>query len=84
MYIANDFWRWTLSSFPSFWTTKLGGINAGFHGNAFIRPSVIAENRITTPTDEPLLDAKQRDLVYFISFLLMRCEQGTSVLLRKI
>ena len=66
VYIANDRWRWILLSYPANFTTALGGFNAGFHGNAFIRPSVISENRIIPPGSH-LLDADQRDLVYFIT-----------------
>ncbi len=66
VYIANDRWRWALLSFPANLTTRLGGFNAGFHGNAFIRPSVISENRIIPPGSY-LLDAEQRDLTYFIT-----------------
>ncbi len=66
VYISNDSWRWMLFSFPANFTTRIGGFNAGFHGNAFIRPSVISENKIIPPGSN-LLDAEQRDLVYFIT-----------------
>ena len=66
VYISNDSWRWRLLSYPANLTTKLGGFNAGFHGNAFIRPSIISENKIIPPGSY-LLDAEQRDLVYFIT-----------------
>jgi len=66
VYISNDRWRWMLLSYPANLTTRLGGFNAGFHGNAFIRPSVISENKIIPPGSY-LLDAEQRDLVYFIT-----------------
>jgi len=66
VYISNDSWRWMLLSYPANLTTRLGGFNAGFRGNAFIRPSVISENKIIPPGSY-LLDAEQRDLVYFIT-----------------
>tara|TARA_R110002072_G_scaffold301977_1_gene483196 strand:- start:639 stop:1076 length:438 start_codon:yes stop_codon:yes gene_type:complete len=44
----------------------VGGFNAGFHGNVFIRPSNISENKIIPPGSY-ILDAEQRDLVYFIT-----------------
>lgn len=66
VYISNDIWRWNLLSYPANLTTRLGGFNAGFHGNTFIRPSIISENKIIPPGNN-LLDAKQRDLVYFIT-----------------
>lgn len=66
VYISNDIWRWSLLSYPANLTTRLGGFNAGFHGNAFVRPSIISENKIIPPGSY-LLDAKQRDLVYFIT-----------------
>jgi len=66
VFISHDSWRWMLLSYPANLTTGLGGFNAGFHGNAFIRPSVISENRIIPPGSD-LLDAEQRDLVYFIT-----------------
>ncbi len=66
VHISNDSWRWTLLSYPANFTTKIGGFNAGFHGNAFIRTSVISENKIIPPGTY-LLDAEQRDLAYFIT-----------------
>ena len=66
VYISNDIWRWSLLAYPANLTTRLGGFNAGFHGNVFIRPSIISENKIIPPGSY-LLDAEQRDLVYFIT-----------------
>jgi len=66
VHISNDRWRWMLLSYPADFSTRIGGFNAGFHGNAFIRPSAISENRIIPPGSY-LLDAEQRDLVYFIT-----------------
>ena len=64
VYISNDYWRWSLLSNSA---QNAGGINyCLFQNNSFIRPSVIQENRIIPPGDG-LADAKQRDLVYFIS-----------------
>ena len=66
VYISNDSWRWMLLAYPANLTTRIGGFTAGFHGNAFIRPSTISENKIIPP-GSALLDAEQRDLVYFIT-----------------
>lgn len=66
VYIANDVWRWSLIAYPANLTTGVGGFNAGFHGNSFIRPSLISDNKIIPPGSY-LLDAEQRDLVYFIT-----------------
>ena len=70
VYISNEIWRWNLISYPANLTTGVGGFNAGFHGNAFIRPSIISENKIIPPGSY-ILDAKQRDLVYFITHEVM-------------
>ena len=70
VHISNDSWRWALLSYPANLTTRIGGFNAGFHGNAFLRPSIISENKIIPPGSY-LLDAEQRDLVYFITHEVM-------------
>ena len=70
VYISNDIWRWNLIAYPAVLTTGVGGFNAGFHGNTFIRPSIISENKIIPPGSY-ILDAEQRDLVYFITHEIM-------------
>lgn len=64
VYISNGTFVWRL---VSNFDPNQGGVNyTWFRGNAFIRPSVIAENRIIPPGNG-LADASERDLIYFIS-----------------
>lgn len=64
VYISNDMWRW---KFLSNLNSGAGAINTTwFRGNSFVRPSVIAENRIIPPSAN-MADSKQRDLIYYLS-----------------
>jgi len=64
VFISNDQWRWR---FIANLRPDAGGFNMELcPNNSFIRPSVIAENRIIPP-HATMADAQNRDLVYFIS-----------------
>ncbi|MBC3872671.1 hypothetical protein [Undibacterium flavidum] len=64
IFISNENWRWRLIANLR---PDAGGFNIEFcPNNSFIRPSVIAENRIIPPR-ATMADAADRDLVYFIS-----------------
>jgi hypothetical protein len=64
VFISNENWRWR---FIANLRPQAGGFNIKFRpNNSFIRPSVIAENRIIPPR-ATMADAADRDLVYFIS-----------------
>lgn len=64
VFICNETWRWRLVANMG---PGQGAVNyTWFRQNSFIRPSVIAENRIIPPAGG-LADAEERDLVYFIS-----------------
>ncbi|MFZ6798446.1 hypothetical protein [Undibacterium sp. Di24W] len=64
VFISNRNWRWR---FVANLRPNAGGFNIKFFPkNSFIRPSVIAENRIIPPR-ATMADAAERDLVYFIS-----------------
>jgi hypothetical protein len=64
VFISNESWRWRLISNLR---SHAGGFNIELRpNNSFIRPSVIAENRIVPPRST-MADASERDLVYFIA-----------------
>lgn len=64
IHICNTSWRWRLFSNA---LSSAGGITFDLpRRNVFIRPSLIAENRIIPPKG-PLADANDRDLVYYLS-----------------
>jgi hypothetical protein len=63
VHIANEDWRWRFISHNNY---VAGGFNTGFRHNSFIRPSDIANNQITIPSNN-LADPHLRDLIYFIS-----------------
>lgn len=64
VFISNEHWRWRLVANLR---PNAGGFNVElFPNNSFIRPSVIAENRIIPPR-AVMADAAERDLAYFIS-----------------
>ncbi|WP_395004792.1 hypothetical protein [Undibacterium sp.] len=64
VFISNDNWRWRLIANLR---PHVGGFNIELRpNNSFIRPSVIAENRIIPPR-ATMADAAERDLVYFIA-----------------
>lgn len=64
VFISNETWRWRLVANLR---PHAGGFNIELRPNhSFIRPSVIAENRILPPRGS-LADAEDRDLAYFIS-----------------
>ena len=64
VFISNQNWRWR---FIANLRPDAGGFDIEFcPNNSFIRPSVIAENRIIPPR-ATMADAAERDLVYFIS-----------------
>lgn len=64
VFISNKTWRWR---FVANLRPHAGGFNIElFPNNSFIRPSIVAENRIIPPR-ATMADAAERDLVYFIS-----------------
>jgi hypothetical protein len=64
VFISNENWRWRLVANLR---PNAGGFNIEIcPNNSFIRPSIIAENRIIPPR-ATMADAEERDLAYFIS-----------------
>ncbi len=66
VYMTMDEWRWSLISFPVNQGNAGAFATLSFSHNAFMRPSIIAENRIIPP-GSGLADEHVRDLVYFVS-----------------
>jgi len=66
IFFCNASWRLWL--YGQRFSDKLGGAaDSWLTGNVYIRSSNIAANRIYSPVAEPILDADQRPLSYFIA-----------------
>jgi hypothetical protein len=65
VHAPTEYWRWGLVSLPINYQ-NIGGFCMGFRRNVFLRPSDIANNKLTFP-GVVLADAQERDLIYFIT-----------------
>ena len=66
VFLCNEDWR--LRLLGQRFNASLGGVADGwFARHIFIRESVIAENRLVSPSGGPMLDAEVRTLSYYIA-----------------